>query len=372
MIWHFVATMNMEPWDWRTPDRTGIGNSETSQIEMAARLACNGHDVTSYGWLPADHSDDPRGVRYRPLATCDFRQPGIWVLYRCPELIDQFAPKRDDQRIWLMFQDTHYETMTEARGAKVDRALALCEAQRRFLANRNPVLAEKLVVTSNGVRLDMIEQVDQESNATRNPHRLHFSSSPDRGLNVLLEKIFPRAKQSVPDLELHVYYGWNNIDILMTREEGRRFFGPTKAETERLLDQPGVFWHGRIGQRALTQAWLQAGLWVFPSMFAETSCATAMEAQALGAIPICQSIWALGENVRYGSVISGDSYRDPVTIERFTEELVRWSDPELQARTRPAMMQWARQHFDWNRYVPQWEAWACAPASPTIDRPPSE
>jgi hypothetical protein len=98
-------------------------------------------------------------------------------------------------------------------------------------------------------------------------------------------------------------------------------------------------------------------------MFPETSCATAMEAQALGAIPICQSIWALGENVRHGSVISGDSYHDPATIERFTEVLVRWCDPALQARVRPTMMQWARQQFDWNRYVPQWEAWAAAPAS---------
>jgi hypothetical protein len=47
MIWHFVDTTNLEPWGWRTPDRTGIGNAETSQIEMAARLAWNGHDVTS-------------------------------------------------------------------------------------------------------------------------------------------------------------------------------------------------------------------------------------------------------------------------------------------------------------------------------------
>lgn len=368
MRWHFVATKNLESWDWRNPDALGIGNSETSMIEMAGRLAAVGHDVTCYGELPDDARDDPRGSKWRRLSTVDCAQPGVWVLYRCPELLDRFALPHQDQQVWLMMQDTHYDSATPERASKLDRVLVLCDAQRAFIADRFPELAAKLVVTSNGVRVDMIEDVEAEcpyprslhenDYVVRNPHRMHFSSSPDRGLKVLLQRILPRVREYVPDVELHVYYGWNNIDKLMETDDGKRYFGPNKAETEALLKQPNVTMHGRVGQRELTREWLKAGLWVFPSMFPETSCATCMEAQALGAIPIATPLWAVGENVRHGSIIDGDAYTDPLTIARYVAEVVRWCDVEQQATTRREMMAWARARFDWQRFVPQWEALA--------------
>lgn len=423
MRWHFVATKNLEPWDWRTPDRTGIGNSETSQVEMAGRLAQRGHEVTSYGWLPDDcETLDPRGVRWRQLEDATFEEDGIWVLYRCPELIDRFTTLHHGQQVWLMMQDTHYDSATPERAPKLDRVLVLCAGQRQFIAEKFPDIADKLVVSSNGIRTDMIDQVEAENGAEwtacpscgqpgvhahaprhcvrcrwhedfyyvadgemsahqpcgcfdgtgavrperataapmpRNPHRLHFSSSPDRGLKVLLQKIFPRAKEYVPELELHVYYGWNNIEKLMETDHGKAYFGPNKAETERLLLQPGVVWHGRVGQRELTREFLQAGLWVFPSQYPETSCATCMEAQALGAIPVTSSLWALGENVRHGVRIDGDAYGDALVQARYTAEIVRLCvTPGLQDQIRAAMMDEARRIWDWERFVDQWEALA--------------
>lgn len=411
MDFHFVATKNLEPWDWRSPDLRGIGNSETSQIEMAARLSLRGHRVTSYSWLPPDTPDgtiDPRGVVWRQLESATFTEPGIWILYRCPDLIDRFTDEHPNQTIWLMMQDTHYDNATPERAPKLDRVLVLCNAQRDFIANRFPDLADKLVVTSNGVRLDMIQSVESEcvgcqlpfeecrkhaklpvgqsrygdghddtSHAylsrhvmtpyERNPLRLHFSSSPDRGLKVLLEKIFPKSREYVPDLELHVYYGWNNIEKLMETEDGKRFFGPNKTETEKLLKQPGVVWHGRVGQRELTREWLKAGLWVFPSMYPETSCATCMEAQALGAIPISSGLWALGENIHYGVRIDGEVYTDALVQTRYAAEIVRLTaDPARQESFRAEMMTTAREQWSWERWVDQWEALAFKTPAPTI------
>lgn len=353
---YFVAALHkLEPWDWRNPDSHGIGNSETSQIEMAGRLSLRGHEVTSYTYLPEDTPDgtvDPRGVVWRDADHIDYRQPGLWILYRCPERLDHFTFPHPDQQVWLVMQDTHYTSQTPERAPKLDRVLVLCEAQKAFIAGKFPELTDKLVVTSNGIRLDMIDTIEAQE---RQPHRLHFSSSPDRGLKVLLTHIFPRAKEYVPDLELHVYYGWNNIEKLMATEDGQRYFGPNKAETERLLQQAGVVWHGRLGQRDLTREWLKAGLWVFPSMYPETSCATCMEAQALGAIPLAQTIWAVGENVKWGTLIGGDSYGDPLVRAQYAAELVRLSDPDLQDSLRSAMMADARSRFSWDRFVDQWD-----------------
>ena len=357
MYWSVYSPKALDPFDWRTPDETGIGNSETSHVEMCLRLAARGHSVTSY--TPGVRDEQYGGVWWRGLEDATFHEPGIWVLYRTPETLDQFPADHPDQQIWLMFQDTHYDSTIPARAAKVDRALALCAGHRAFLADRFPGLREKLVTTSNGIRVDLIEAVEREGLPERCPHRLHFSSSPDRGLRILLSHIFPRAREIVTDLELHVYYGWNNIDKLMQTPDGRRYFGPTKAETERLLDQPGVVWRGRVGQRELAREWLKAGLWVFPSTYPETSCATAMEAQALGAIPIAHPLWGVQENVHWGTLITGGNpCTDPLTQARYVAEIVRLSDPSTQARIRPAMMADARARFTWKTVVRQWETWA--------------
>ena len=45
----------------------------------------------------------------------------------------------------------------------------------------------------------------------RNLHRVIYTSSYDRGLEHLL-KMWPDVKKSVPDAELHIFYGWQLFD----------------------------------------------------------------------------------------------------------------------------------------------------------------
>jgi glycosyltransferase involved in cell wall biosynthesis len=365
MRFHFYSPRALEPWDWRTPDTQGIGNSETSHIEMACRLAARGHDVISYTKLPdgARSGAVHRGVAWRDLGDADFSNAGVWALYRCPDAIDHFTETREDRQAWLVVQDTYF-VLSDVQAGAVDKVLVLCQGQRAEQAKQSPNIADKLVVTSNGIRVDMIAEVEAVGVPPRTPTRIHFSSSPDRGLKPLLQYIFPRAKEIVPDLELHVYYGWNNIDILMgqgsdeDRERAKRFFGPNMEETKKLLNQPGVVWHGRVGQRELTHEWLKAGLWVFPSMYPESSCATSMEAQALGAIPIAHPLWGVGENVQWGTLIDGNTYTDKLTQARYVAEIVRLAtQPALQDAIRRPMMAEARQRCSWDRFVEQWAAW---------------
>lgn len=359
---HFYSPRSLDPFDWRTPDEQGIGNSETSHIEMALRLAAKGHDVWSYTPGLPDGPNDHGGVKWRTLDEADWSQSGVWVLYRCPDAIDHFMADHPDQLVWLMMQDTHYaDSAAGDRPAKIDRVLVLCEGQRDFIASKFPALADKLTLTSNGIRVDLIDSIEREAVPPRSNHRMHFSSSPDRGLKVILERIFPRAREIVTDLELHIYYGWNNVDKLMQTEDGKAYFGPNKAETEALCQQPGVTWHGRIGQRDLTREWLKAGLWVFPSTYPETGCATGMEAMALGAIPIVHPLWAVAEHTNWGTQIhGGDPYTDPLTQARYVAEIVKVCamDVTMRERYRAEMMADARTRWSWDNWVPQWEALA--------------
>jgi glycosyltransferase involved in cell wall biosynthesis len=364
---YFVSPNTFEPWDYRNPDTQGIGGSETAQIEMAWRLARRGYDVTCYAPIPADCEPSWRGTTWKHWKEADTFKPGTWILSRCPAFADAFPlpstdPKKPNwQRLWLICQDMDYPSKetgyTPERVAKFEKIIALCSAQAHGLRYKYPWMAPKIFVSTNGVKLDLIREVEAEK-LPRNPHRLFYGSSPDRGLLPLLS-IFRRAREAVPDLELEIAYGFDNIDKLPS--------GAMKSFKEKCLkeaNQPGVKWLGRLPQREVARRLFSAGMWCYPfTARVETSAIACMEAQACGAVPICSPVDAVGENVMHGSQIEGDP-DDGMVRARFVQEIVRWSDPARQAEVRPILMEDARRRFNWERVCDQYEHWIAGKSGP--------
>jgi len=184
----------------------------------------------------------------------------------------------------------------------------------------------------------------------RNPHRLIYASSPERGLEQLLV-FFGRAREVVPDLELHCFYGWG--------PEGRQNI-PYRRHIERLMRQDGVTWRGRVGQEELWTAYLESGIWCYPTMFQETFCVCACEAQALGAVPIYNPVYALRDTVFTGLALHGDCRTDRLLQMRYAYEIAHLAlSPEVQERIRKTMMPEARARFDLERVVDRFEELAC-------------
>lgn len=358
MQFNFISTLTFEPWDWTNPEKVGIGGSETSHIEMCARLSRLGHQVVSYAPTEAEDILGPQEVPWISFRKADFSRPGVWVVYRAPEVLDLMPEDRD---IWLVCQDVDYRMsgneLTEARARKLTRIIALCDTHAGYLKWAHPYAAAKVCVSSNGIRADAIERV-LEAPPQRNPHRMMYASSPDRGMVHLLARVFPRAKEVVPDLELHIYYGFENIEKVVTYYGERSRIGRNTQQLRALLEQPGVTYHGRTGQFDLYREWAKAGIWCHPSNFTETSCITCMEAQALGAIPITNPVWAVAENVQHGVLIDGDA-SNPLIQARYALELIRIAvNPGLQDQIREQMMPWAQSAFDWDNWAGQWAGWA--------------
>lgn len=413
MRFTFYSPVHFEPWDWRTPDETGIGGSETAVCEMARRLALRGHEVAAYAPIRDDCPPlDPGGARWYPLDAADFSSPGVWVLSRCPAALDHFEVEHPGQSTWLVCQDVDYRAewedgLTPDRSARLDRCLPLCPVHERYLLREHPELAGKMRLSTNGLRVDLIERIEDETRGrlqsvrdirairddplgadadhrqgrgvssgrpgeagrgrsdvplpvlhetlhgvARDPFRLVYTSSPDRGLPALL-RIFRRAREFEPRLNLRAAYGFNNID----KCEGR-YWRSLKAECERLMDQPGVTWLGRMPQPDIYREFLSAGIWCYPTSFTESSCCVSMEAQGCGAIPITNPIWALQDNVRHGIFIEGDP-NDPLVEARYVGEILRLTrDLSLQEKIRAEMVPYSRERFDWSNVVSQYEEMA--------------
>ena len=337
-----------EQWDFRNPDTTGIGGSETAHIELAWRLARRGWDVTSYAPIPADcPSIGPHGVKWIHHSKADLASPGLWLIYRSLKVVDDMPGT--GQHIWIILEDVDCPgEFTEERCEKIEYVIALCHDHASHLIRKYPYATKKIIVGANGIRRDLIEQVEKER-IERNPKRLMFASSPDRGLLEML-KIFRRAREQDYELELHAFYGMKRWDVPSI--SSNKAMSKTRSDIEKWLDQPGVFWHQGLNQVDLCREWFKSGIWCHPTDFTETSCITCMDAQACGAIPITRPLWALRTNVRSGIFIEGSPKNDLLVRSRYVDAVLRLAaNPAAQAQIRPAMMMTARTEFSWERWT---------------------
>jgi glycosyltransferase involved in cell wall biosynthesis len=364
------------PWDWRSLE-TGIGGSETFHLEMAMRLARRGHEVISYNDLKrADGVPCHGDVSWRDVSDMayfesrenanPYSDSSIWVVQRDPRFIERPSPQPPapgPQVLWHVYHDVGYPPHdTPERMARYDRIIALSAFHAEYLRN----MGHQNVTASHGgiavdrmndLALDMAYPGIAADIIRRDPARLIYASAPERGLLPLL-RMFARAKEHVPTLELHVYYGWEGYDRQLAQDFTGRW-AREKAEMLRLLEQPGVTWHGRVTQTELWMAYLQSGIWVYPTEYPEVCCVTAMEAQALGAVPIFTPTWALQDHVFAGIKLDGACSEDRLAQARFAYEIVRLaSSPAAQDAVRPRMMAEACAQFDWENVCDQFEQMA--------------
>jgi glycosyltransferase involved in cell wall biosynthesis len=284
-----------EQWTPETIEQTGIGGSETMAWEMARGLARLGHRVRHYGWCSPEQEKRYEGVywldsaRYRDIK-CD-----ALIVSRYADGVQCVGGTKARARL-LWVHDCYAGNMTPEHAGRYDRVLCLSEWHKQNVLLAHPFIdPERIVVTRNGIDLGMFDGVENLGDdalalTPRNPLRAVYSSSPDRGLQTALE-LWPLIRAEVPEAELHVFYGF----------DGLRKVQPALADALEAQAKvtPGVVLHGRVPPRELAREFMRSGVWFYPTWFSETSCITAMQAQAAGLYVVTSPIAALNEAVLY-------------------------------------------------------------------------
>lgn len=313
----------IEPWTYTALAR-GIGGSETAAIEMAIRFAARGHDVTCYSRLPesdspemTDFNPEHAGVHWRDLDDADMEAEGVWWVFRSPATGLRCKPAPG--RVYYLFcEDVFYGDWTSEAVAPFARIFALCPDHMADVARRDPTVADRLVLSSNGINVEDIEAVEAEG-IERNPKRLIWTSSPDRGLKEVLD-IFERARETVSDLELAIFYGMDNIERICEGDRTRWPWVQSWAQYDRANAMPGVTWHGRIGQEELKRELFRAGVWLYPTWFCVTG--DTLVDTADGQIPIRDLVGKSGFSVWCFSEDEARFIRAPVRWVKKTRESV--------------------------------------------------
>jgi glycosyltransferase involved in cell wall biosynthesis len=315
----------------------GLGGSETASYRLADALSQLGYAVTLYG----DFDQSMIGaVQLRPWETFDPDEPRRGLISsRNPELFD--TELAADSLLWV--HDADFEDrLTPERSAGVDAVVCLSAWHRGHLAQRYPWIADKLVTVRNGITPRYFTRPPAPERA----RRVLFSSSPDRGLDVLLE-LWPLVRERVPDAELvHLY-----APVYDSVADQDPAIGAHRETIRSLSAQPGVRRLGGLSQPALAQLMRASLVWAHPSYctpyagrFHETSCIGAMEAQAAGCCVVAADWGALPETVQTGMLIDGDPAGADFK-ERFAAAIVAGlTDPDLQrtAQTKgpPRALRW--------------------------------
>lgn len=324
-----------EPWDEESLKK-GIGGSETAVIEQARRWGLAGYKVTVYNSV--EEIKRFGNVTYVPFNKANFADHyDIFISWRNPLLASKFSIHAEIPLLWLHDVPNPLDYTQEVIDS-YKYIIVLSKFHRAFL----PAIAdEKFYISSNGINVEMIEQVEKE-NIERKPRKIIYASSPDRGLENLLDCL-EEVKKQIPDLEAVWAYGWDNFDALRGHDPAAVEW---KKTMQKRMKELGVKELGRIGKEELLREYMSSSVWAYPTNFEEINCIVAQEAQASGCYPVTTGYAALDEVQRVG-IKTGY----PFNKEVFTKELInaikaaeyeRWVYKPL------------RKEFSWQKTAESW------------------
>ena len=295
------TSASWEKWNYNNLE-TGIGGSECWAIYLSREFEKLGYRVTVFADTPEQESNDGEILW---LHYSQFKN------YAEQNYIDYFISSRTEEPfqfkinsgknfvqahdIWLLSgQKLNYNS-------KIKAYCCLSEWHKEFFANHHSKTIDKqakskiihgsgnislptISITANGIDLNRFNSVVE-----RNPYRLHYSSSWDRGLDNILY-LWPFLKERIPELELHVFYGVYNWKKMCEQRNDKQGLEQI-AKLESAVKQPGIFTYGRVSQKELAIEMQKASLFLYPTSFSETFCITAIECQVAG-VPVIASNYA--------------------------------------------------------------------------------
>lgn len=329
--------------------KEGIGGSEEAVINASREFAKKGWHVEVYAHTGRPCKDGPLvqdGVHwYRTEAWAGaFDNPvDVAVAWRSAQIFKMSGVNARSKYVWLhdICNPAGWYSGVEN---DYDGFIMLSRFHRslfKFLPE------EKIVYAANGLDPDLLVPLEDLVNE---PHRMIWGSDPSRGLQYLLPW-WGKIREAVPDAELDVFYGWTpHFMAAMAGEPGLQ--GIYK-QIEALKDQPGVHWHGKVGQDVLAKAYAKAGVLPYMTTFQEIHCITALKAQAHGVVPVCTDAFALKETVQFGEKLPGPM-DDPANQARFIDRVIDNLKNPVSREKRLEMARWARAHT-WASIVADWD-----------------
>lgn len=279
------------PFDEIIYETRPLGGSETALVQMAKELKKQtGRPVKVFNVRDEDVIA-PSGVEYISNRKANLyfskNRPKVNISWR-----HNIEVTRAKSYLWC------HDLQTPGVDVKhnFDKHLCLSEFHKNFVMGKQGVPADKIVVTRNGITPEKFNFV----RSPKNPNKVVWMSSPDRGLDRCMH-VMDEVLKEYPELELHVYYGIENLYK----------YGPQMSaladKLKNMMDgRSYVKYHGFTEQNKMYRDVSDAVIWLHPCNFIESFCITALEMLELGVFPITRRLGAL-QNTLAQAEINGQA-----------------------------------------------------------------
>lgn len=350
----FYCGEQWEEWGPDTLDK-GMGGSEEAIVYLSRELAKEGFEVTVYNQRVEEYFDwgadknwgkgKIKPVHYVPWETFNPEDKfNVFVAWRNP-----WMPQKLKLKAKLMCVDMHDTPMGhQAISPRALKFIDLVFFKSQYQRDAAPEIPDsKCVIIPNGI----VPEQFKDLAVKRDPHKVIFGSSADRGLDVLL-KLWPDVKKQVPDAELVWAYGWNSYDAL---HKGSSEHAKWKWEVIRDMHKVGAKELGRLSHEDLAKEFASCGVWAYPTSFPEIDCITAKKAQAAGCTPITSGFAALQTSVLEDEEDIKLIHEKPKKLEEFTKRLVKALKTPRSEEERKKIADKVLDTFGWDKVAKQWK-----------------
>lgn len=329
---------NAYPFDEELFKTKPMGGSETALIQMARHLRLKtGRRVLVFN--PREEKlIAGSGVEYLPQKDVNryfsTTEPAIHIAWR-------HNIKLTNAPTYLWAHDLQTPSVETVQN--FDKMLCLSEFSANYYQGLQGVPKEKIIVTRNGVDEDKLPFV----RASKRDNKFVWMSSPDRGLEQCM-LVMDLVKREVPDAELHVYYGTENL---------YKFGLKDLADKLHLMmgQRPWVKYHGFTEQKQMYKQVKDAVIWPHCCSFIETFCITALEMLAMGIYPVTRKLGALQDTLRDAehrgdAVLLDHGASNEAEIKAYADEIVKvWKE-----RRWTKMAQFDFNKHSWSSIADEW------------------
>jgi glycosyltransferase involved in cell wall biosynthesis len=284
---------NTIPFDDFTLEERPLGGTETGVVRLARALNGLGHEVIVCTSAPNPRLSNPLYVNIESIR--DVGPLDAFIAIRDWKVLnlEVFAKTK---MLWT--GDSYDQPFTLGLGDKrvvdlVDRLLTVSDWHTESLCEKSGFPREKAFTLGNGIEQSLFQGSEERARK-----RLIYSSVPYRGLQ-LMPDILAALVEKHPDLELHCFSGFGVYGDLVHDNDKRNY----ADLLERLGKYEQFHTHGNVPQRQLAREMMRSSILAYPNTFEETSCITAMEAQAAGCVVVSSAKGAMPETVGNAGIL---------------------------------------------------------------------
>ena len=292
----FIDIVGMS-YDGSTLGKKGMGGSESAVILISEQLAQIGFDVTVFngcdedGSMPGVYND----VTYKPLSAIAANTDKFDVVissrcvtpfitkpwYNYPQSTNRKFNYRDFEYIrnnaklkvfWMhdtfCWGDDILENLTVA-GA-IDEIWTLSDFHAMYVMTCShpqfrsfEVLRQKMWVTRNG----MVKYFDTVDLDAKDPNLYIFNANMSKGLDPLLNRVWPRVKAQLPDARLTVIGGFYKLGSAFAHDNEKEEFDKIAGSH---YSDPTITFTGIISQKEVSDWCARASYFLYPAALPET------------------------------------------------------------------------------------------------------